>query len=126
MTGSDCHNLQRTSAGKGMTTMVSMMEQVGDQLAQAMCDTAAIMSSMNLTATHPCPANADGNSSISIAMALIKVNEGLSDKEIADIAECMTTNLTITAMYILMSNKTAHSRYINKRVDDYHGYEADK
>lgn len=64
------------------------------------------------------------HASVALAIALIEESEGLSDDEFGDAALCITTNPTIAAVYVSMTNRSARSRYIRKQVDSYRSLEA--
>jgi hypothetical protein len=64
MTESECHDSRESSGGKGMTSIGSLSEQVGDELAEAMGLAAGMMRSMNGTVTQLCAGNDEKNCSM--------------------------------------------------------------
>jgi hypothetical protein len=91
------------------------MNTAADTLANAMREAA--------TAIRPAPSTSiDRANSVPVAIALIEENEGLSDTEFDDAAQCITTNPMVASIYVSMSDHSKHSRYIRKQVDKYRGY----
>jgi hypothetical protein len=113
----------RISVGKGMSSMASSMNTAVDTLANAMCQIATTLCPAKVAIAPPQHTSANTNPNVTIAIAFIESNEGLSDNEFGDAAECITNNPTIASMYISMSNQSAHSKYIRKQVDKYHSTE---
>ena len=117
-TGVEHRNVRRISAGEGMSSMAMSMNTAADTLANAMCEAAT---TLRPALSTPQPTNVEGSANISIAIALIESNEGLSDNEFGDAAQCITTNPSIAAVYVSMKDKSARSRYIRKQVDSLRG-----
>jgi hypothetical protein len=103
--------------GEGMSLMASSMSTAVDMLANAMCQIATTLCPAKVAITPPQHTSANTNPNITVAIAFIESNKGLLDNELSD-AECIMNNLTIASIYILMSNLSACSKYIQKQVNN--------
>ena len=103
--------------------MASSMNIATDTLANAMREVATTLCPADI-AIGPCQPSVDANPNVTVAIALIESNEGLSDDEFGDIAQCIMVNPTIATVYVSMTNWSACSKYIRKQVDRYRGLEA--
>ena len=120
-TGAECRNVHHVSAGEGMSLMTSSMNVAADMLANAMREVATTLRPAEVDVGPPCRAGADANPNVTVAIALIESNEGLSDNKFSDAAQCITVNPMIATVYVSMNNRSARSRYIRKQVDNYRG-----
>ena len=116
----ECRNSCRVSAGEGMNSMATSMDSVRKTLADAMCEVATTMCLANINSRH---GTADVNPDIHVAIALIKSNEELSENEFGDAAQCITNNPTITTVYVSMSSRSLHSRYIHNQVNNLRSFD---
>ena len=123
-TGAERCNVCRVSAGEGMSSMASSMNVATDTLANAMREVATTLRPAEVDVGPPRQAGADANPNVTVAIALIESNEGLSDNEFSDAAQCITVNPMIATVYVSMNNRSARSRYIRKQVDNYRGLDA--
>ena len=98
--------------------MAMSMNTTADTLANTMCEAAT---TLHPALSTPQPTNVEGSANISITIALIKSNKGLSDNEFGNAAQCITMNPSIVAVYVSMKNKSVCSRYIQKQVDSLQG-----
>jgi hypothetical protein len=115
-TGSKRRNVRRrVSVAEGMASMENALSKLAKVIREATTDL-----------LHPDPAVAHsrlaivaGNTDlrVPVAIALIVANEGLSDGEIAQVAECLIVNPNIATIYVSLTNHAARSRYIRKKVD---------
>lgn len=103
--------------------MASSMNVAADTLANAMREVATTLRPAEV-AVGPRHTGVDANPNVTVAIALIESNEGLSDNEFSDVAQCITVNPTIATVYVSMNNRTSRSRYIRKQVNSYRGLEA--
>ena len=117
-------NIHWISAGKGMSLMASSMNIATDMLANAMCKVTTTLQPAKVDVSPPHQAGTDVNPNVTVAIALIESNEGLSDNKFSDAAQFITVNLMITTVYVSMNNQSVHSRYIWKQVNNYHGLNA--
>ena len=115
-TGIKRRNVRRISAGEGMSTMATSVNSAANTLANAVREAAA-------TVRPTTSSSIDGNGSVPIAIALIEANEGLSDNEFGDAAQCITTNPMIATIYVAMSNRNTRAKYIRKQIDGLRGYD---
>jgi len=123
-TGAERRNVRRVSAGEGMSSMASSMNVAADTLANAMREVATTLRPAEVAVGPPRHTSTDANPNVTVAIALIETNEGLSDNEFSDVAQCITVNPTIATVYVSMNNRTSRSRYIRKQVNNYRGLEA--
>ena len=122
-TGAEHHSIHQVSMGEGMSSMASSMNIATDTLANAMSEVAMTLRPADVAIATPQHTNAAANPNITTAIALIKSDEGLSNNEFSDIAQCITVNPTITTVYVSMNNRSARLRYIQKQVTAYHHLE---
>jgi hypothetical protein len=99
------------------------MNVAADTLANAMHEVATTLCPAKV-AIGPWHTGINTNPNVTVAIALIESNKGLSDNKFSDVAQCITVNPTIATVYISMNNRTLHSRYIRKQVNSYRGLEA--
>ena len=111
-TGAERRNICRVSAGEGMSSMASSMNVATDTLANAMHKVATTLRPAKVDVGPPHRAGADTNPNVTVAIALIESNEGLSDNKFSNTAQCITVNPMIATVYVSMNNQSAHSRYI--------------
>ena len=121
--GAERRNIRRVSTGEGMSSMASSMNIAADTLANAMHEVAMTLRPTDVAIATPQHTNAAANPNITTAIALIKSDEGLSNNEFSDVAQCITVNPTITTVYVSMNNRSARLRYIQKQVTAYHHLE---
>ena len=110
--GAERRNVRRVSAGEGMSSMASSMNVAADTLANAMRKVATTLRPAEVDVSPPRRGGADANPNITVTIALIESNKGLSDNEFSDAAQCITVNLMIATVYVSMNNWSARSRYI--------------
>ena len=101
--------------------MASLMNVATDTLVNAMCEVTMTLQAAEVAPQHT---SANANPNVTVAIALIESNEGLSNNEFSDIAQCITVNLTLATVYVSMHNWSACSRNIHKQVDGYCGIKA--
>lgn len=111
-TGSERRNVRRVSAGEGMSSMATSMNTAATTLANAMTMAASTVLPAPIASAQP--AGAIGNGNLPVAIALIQANEGFSDDDIVDAAECVTANPDLATTYVTLNSSTARSRFIRR------------
>jgi hypothetical protein len=64
-------------------------------------------------------ANANANTSIPVAIAMIEANEGFSDDDLVDTAGCLTAHPTLAMIYASLASQSARSRFIRKQMEKF-------
>ena len=109
-TGAERRNVRHVSAGEGMSLMASSMNVAADTLANAMREVATTLQPAEVDVGPPRQAGADANPNVTVAIALIESNKGLSDNEFSDAAQCITVNPMIATVYVCYARTGCSSR----------------
>ncbi|KAH9008954.1 hypothetical protein EDB84DRAFT_1571646 [Lactarius hengduanensis] len=117
-TGSERHNVRHVSAGEGMNSVAGSVTSAAGTLADALAK--AVSSIQPPVGNLIQPANVIPNESLSFAVALMEVNEGFLDDDIATAAECMATDPNVTTTYVSLTSHTVHSKFIRSTMDKFH------
>jgi hypothetical protein len=110
-TTSERRNVRSISAGQGLSNLGESLVKVVEGVLSRKSNSSSSQSS------------ASNTSSIEDveAIGIIERNEGLSFDELDAACDVIMTNPKVGRMYLALSNPTARTRFIRKRIDEYHG-----
>jgi hypothetical protein len=102
-----------------MMTMAGSMSTIASTLADAMRKATSTMRPLNHAVFTGPVANANVNTGIPVAIALIEANEGFSDDNLVNAEGCLMAHLNLAMTYASLTSQSTHSRSIQKQMENF-------